>query len=72
MTPITELCPWQQQLATSALGDVELRTYFTDLCRSIGASMISDHNQLTLDVSVDETIACADVSVSLGRLSQSW
>jgi two-component system, sensor histidine kinase PdtaS len=58
----------QQQLATSTLGDVELRTYFTDLCRSIGASMIRDHNQLTLDVSVDDSIAYADVSVSLGLI----
>jgi len=55
----------QQQLATSTLGDVELRTYFSDLCRSIGASMIRDHNQLTLDVSVDESIAC-------GPLGQPW
>lgn len=58
----------QQQLATSTLGDVELRSYFTDLCRSIGASMIRDHHQLKLDVSVDESIACADVSVSLGLI----
>jgi two-component system, sensor histidine kinase PdtaS len=58
----------QQQLTTSTLGDVELHFYFTDLCRNIGASMIRDHNQLMLDVSVDESIACADVSVSLGPI----
>ncbi len=33
----------QRQLAASSIGDVELRPYLTDLCRSIGASMISDH-----------------------------
>ena len=58
----------QQQLAASRLGDVELRAYFTDLCASIGASMIRDHNQLSLDVSVDDSVTSADVSVSLGLI----
>lgn len=58
----------QQQLATSTIGDVELRPYFTELCRSIGASMIRDHNQLSLDVSSDASITGADVSVSLGLI----
>ena len=58
----------QQQLAISRLGDLELHSYFTDLCRSIGASMIRDHKQFTLDVSVDESIARAAVSVSLGLI----
>ncbi len=30
----------QQQLAASGLGKVELRSYFTQLCKSLGASMI--------------------------------
>ena len=30
----------QQQLAATRLGEVEMRPYLTDLCRSIGASMI--------------------------------
>ncbi len=58
----------QQQLAPSRLGDVALRLYFTDLCRSIGASMIRDHNQISLDVTVDESVRSADVSVSLGLI----
>jgi two-component system, sensor histidine kinase PdtaS len=58
----------QQQLAASAVGDVELRPYFTALCESIGASMIRDHNQLSLDVSVDESTTSADESVSLGLM----
>jgi two-component sensor histidine kinase len=58
----------QKQLATSSLVDVELRPYFTALCDSIGASMIRDHNQLTLDVTVDDTVTKADVSVSLGLI----
>ncbi|UAK23850.1 sensor histidine kinase [Sphingomonas nostoxanthinifaciens] len=58
----------QKQLAASSIEDVELRAYFTDLCRSIGASMIRDHNQLSLDVSADEAVTGADVSVSLGLI----
>jgi len=58
----------QQQLAASSVADVELRPYFTALCASIGASMIRDHNQLTLDVSVDDSITPADISVSLGLI----
>ena len=58
----------QQQLASSGAADVELRPYFTTLCKRIGASMIRDHNQLTLDVSVDGSITTADISVSLGLI----
>ena len=56
----------QQQLAASRLGDVELRGYFSQLCESIGASMIRDHDQLTLDVDADASAVPADTSVSLG------
>ena len=56
----------QRQLAQSQVGDVELRAYFTELCDSIGASMISDHNMLKLTVEADSGVATADVSVSLG------
>jgi two-component sensor histidine kinase len=58
----------QHHLTTSRMGDVELRPYFTALCESIGASMIRDHNQLSLDVSVDKSTSSADVSVSLGLI----
>jgi two-component sensor histidine kinase len=58
----------QQQLAASRLGAVELRPYFTQLCQSIGASMIHDRDKVTLDVDVDESAVDADVSVSLGLI----
>jgi two-component sensor histidine kinase len=56
----------QQQLAASRLGDVALRPYFTTLCQSIGASMIRDAKQLSLEVTADDSVTSADVSVSLG------
>jgi len=58
----------QRQLAASQVGDVELRPYFKALCDSIGASMIRDHSQLSLEVNVDDSNAPAEVSVSLGLL----
>ncbi len=58
----------QQQLAASQLGDVELRSYFTDLCNSIGASMIRDPEQTSLIVRVDDSVTNAEVSVSLGLI----
>jgi two-component sensor histidine kinase len=65
---VMSIAAMQQQLAASKIGDVELRPYFRALCDSIGASMIRDHNQLSLDVSVDGSITPADVSVSLGLI----
>jgi two-component sensor histidine kinase len=56
----------QQQLAASRLGEVELAPYFTQLCKSIAASMIHDPERLTLSVEADDSAANADVSVSLG------
>ena len=58
----------QRQLAASSLADVALRPYFMQLCQSLGASMIGDHNQLSIEVSVDDSVTSADVSVSLGLI----
>jgi two-component system, sensor histidine kinase PdtaS len=58
----------QQQLATTQLGDVQLNSYFNGLCKSIGASMIRDHDQISLGVSTDDSVVGAGVSVSLGLI----
>jgi two-component sensor histidine kinase len=58
----------QQQLSVSRLGDVELRPYFTQLCQSLGASMIHDRGQLSVEARVDDSESSADVSVSLGLI----
>ena len=49
----------QQQLAASRLGAVELEPYFTQLCKSIAASMIHDPTRLTLTVEVDDSVTDA-------------
>lgn len=58
----------QRQLAASSLGDVPLRAYFTQLCESLGASMIQDPARLSIAVMVDDSMVKADVSVSLGLI----
>jgi two-component system, sensor histidine kinase PdtaS len=58
----------QRQLATTRLGDVHVRPYLTELCESIGASMIRDRQVLHLDVHADQSIATPDVAMSLGLL----
>ncbi|MEO7026584.1 MAG: histidine kinase dimerization/phosphoacceptor domain -containing protein [Caulobacteraceae bacterium] len=58
----------QRQLTVSTVGDVELKSYFKELCESISASMINDPRQLILEVEADGSSASADVSVSLGLI----
>ncbi len=58
----------QRQLASVQVGEVELRPYFTQLCQSLGASMIRDHTKQSIDVSTDASCVGADVSVSLGLI----
>lgn len=65
---VMSIATMQKQLAASRLGEVELRSYFTDLCRSISASMIADHERLSLEATVDDATVEANVSVSLGLI----
>lgn len=65
---VMSIATLQKQLAASRIGDVELRSYFTDLCRSLGASMIPDHDRLSLTTKVDDSHTSAEVSVSLGLI----
>jgi len=58
----------QRHLVPSRLGDVELLPYLTDLCQSIAASMIGDPNQLSLEVTGDNSCIDADSSVSIGLI----
>lgn len=58
----------QKQLSASEAGQVELRSYFTQLCESLGASMIADTGRLSIAVTVDDTVVEADSSISLGLI----
>ncbi len=65
---VMSIATLQRQLASSATGEVALRPYFTELCASIGASMIADQDQLSLIVDVDDSTTTAERSVSLGLI----
>lgn len=58
----------QRQLAVTRQGMVQLRPYFTELCASIGASMIRDRDKVTLDVEIDDSSVQAEASVSMGLI----
>jgi two-component sensor histidine kinase len=58
----------QRHLAASSLGEVSLGPYFIQLCESLGASMISDPERLSIVVTVDDSVVNANVSVSLGLI----
>lgn len=58
----------QRQLAITQVGEVPLRSYFSELCDSISASMISTQSKLSLHSDVDASIVDARTSVSLGLI----
>lgn len=58
----------QKQLSTSPGGKVEMRTYLTQLCESLGASMIADPDRLSISVMADDSAVTGDVSISLGLI----
>ncbi|HTJ64221.1 MAG TPA: sensor histidine kinase [Alphaproteobacteria bacterium] len=58
----------QRQLAVSAADTVKLNSYFKQLCESLGASMIHDRRQITIQVIVDDSIVEADTGISLGLI----
>lgn len=58
----------QHQLAHTDVGDVEVRRYLQDLCKSIGASMIRDDDQILLSATADDSVTSAHTSVSLGLI----
>jgi two-component system, sensor histidine kinase PdtaS len=58
----------QKHLPKAAVDSVALPRYFTDLCASIGASMISDPDRISLTTDVDDSIVDPDTSVSLGLI----
>jgi len=65
---VMSIAALQRHLAISDLKDVRLRGYFTELCESLAASMIHDHDQLSIDVTVDDSVIGAEQSVSLGLI----
>ncbi|MDH4441094.1 MAG: histidine kinase dimerization/phosphoacceptor domain -containing protein [Rhizobium sp.] len=65
---VMSIAALQRQLSTSAGGTVEVRTYFKQLCQSLGASMIADPDRLSIEVLADESVVEASMSISLGLI----
>jgi len=65
---VMSIAALQQQLAASSADRIALRNYFTQLCQSLGASMIHDPKQIRLEVDVDDSVVGADASISLGLI----
>lgn len=65
---VMSIATLQRQLAASATENVALRPYFTDLCSTIGASMISDSGRVTITPTIQESVASSEISVSLGLI----
>lgn len=63
---VMSIATLQRHLAGSDSEMVELAPYLAQLCGSIGASMIYDHEQLTLTTRVDPVSIGGDISVSMG------
>lgn len=58
----------QRQLAASSSDEVQLRIYLSQLCTSLGASMIHDKELVSIEVLVDDSLVSAEVSMSLGLI----
>ena len=58
----------QLQLAGDDTGAVAMRPYFEQLCDSLGGSMIGDHEQITLDVDIDDSMCSSEDSMALGLI----
>jgi two-component sensor histidine kinase len=58
----------QKQLSQTGVDYVALRPYLTQLCQSIGASMIADPSRLSIEVEVEDIKVGSAASVSLGLI----
>lgn len=58
----------QKQLSVSGTDKVSLGPYLSQLCASLGASMIADADKLSIVVSVDNSVVEAGASISLGLI----
>lgn len=66
---IMSVAALQRQLSLAETDKVSLRLYLNDLCNSLSASMILDHNRMAIRTDVDDTVLPANVSVSLGLIA---
>ena len=65
---VMSIAELQRQLAVSSLSDVAMKPYLGQLCHSIGASMIVDHDLVSIAVDADDSSVSPEDSVSIGLI----
>jgi two-component sensor histidine kinase len=65
---VMSIAALQRQLSASQLDEVAVSRYFTELCASIGASMIGKDERIVLKVHADGSMVKAEDSVRLGLI----
>lgn len=63
---VMSIATLQRQLAETSDSSVRLAPYLAQLCESIGASMIFDHEQLSIATRIDDVKMSSEESVSMG------
>ncbi|MDZ4306646.1 sensor histidine kinase [Allopontixanthobacter sp.] len=58
----------QKHLSSTGADKVELRPYLSQLCHSLGASMIAFPEELSISVDCDDTVVSSDKSISFGLI----
>ena len=65
---VMSLAAVQQQLSVSEETLVEVRSYFTQLCKSLAASMIHDTEKIRIVVQAEQRFVASDTATSLGLI----
>lgn len=65
---VMSLAAVQEQLSLSTQTSVEVRSYFTQLCKSLAASMIRNPENLSIVVEADQMNVSSDTATSLGLI----
>jgi two-component sensor histidine kinase len=67
-TRVMAIADLERQLAESPTEGVAIGVYLTQLCASLGASMIENHDQIQLGAMADRSIVSANASISIGLI----
>jgi two-component sensor histidine kinase len=65
---VLSLAAVQQQLARSQDTNVEVCSYFMQLCKSLSASMINDTEKLSIVIHAEQTFLPSDTATSIGLI----
>ncbi len=67
-TRVMAIADLERQLAESPTEGVAVGVYLTQLCASLGASMIESHDRIQLSAIADRSIVSANASISIGLI----